>query len=84
MNIEKHKLLIDKVQIALESIRPFLQRDGGDVELIDVSENHEVSIKLTGTCASCNMRGMTMKNGIEESVKRAVPEIKSIIEVAGE
>jgi Fe-S cluster biogenesis protein NfuA len=84
MTVEEHKQLIDKVQISLESIRPFLQRDGGDVELIDVSQDFEVSIKLVGTCASCNMSGMTMKNGIEESVKRAVPEIKSIVEVAGE
>ncbi|MFY0673802.1 MAG: NifU family protein [Bacteroidia bacterium] len=84
MTVEEHKQLIDKVQIALESIRPFLQRDGGDVELIDVSKEFEVSIKLTGTCASCNMSGMTMKNGIEESVKRAVPEIKNIVEAVGE
>ena len=84
MTVEEHKHLIDKVQIALESIRPFLQRDGGDVELVDVSKDFEVSIKLTGTCASCSMSGMTMKTGIEESVKRAVPEIKSIVEAAGE
>lgn len=84
MTVEEHKQLIDKVQISLESIRPFLQRDGGDVELVDVSQDLEVSIKLVGTCASCNMSGMTMKTGIEESVKRAVPEIRSIVEVAGE
>ncbi len=84
MTIDEHKLLIDKVQIALESIRPFLQRDGGDVELVDVTTEKEVKIKLLGTCASCNMSGMTMKNGIEESVKRAVPEVRSIEEVKGE
>lgn len=82
MDLTQHKELIDKVEEALQSIRPFLQRDGGDVELIDVSEDHNVKIKLIGACASCTMSGMTMKNGIEQSIRQLVPQIQEIIEVA--
>lgn len=76
------KATIEKVEFALESIRPFLQRDGGDVELIDVSDDYTVSIKLLGNCKSCAMSTMTMQNGIEESIRRLVPKVTKIVEVA--
>ena len=66
-----------KIQIALDSIRPFLQRDGGDVELVDVTDNI-VKVRLTGACETCSMSTMTMKSGIEESIKNAIPEITSV------
>lgn len=81
MDLNRHKELIDKVETALDSIRPFLNKDGGDVELIDVTDTYDVSIKLIGACASCSMSAMTMKNGIEESIRRVVPQVKNIIEV---
>ncbi|MBI1184749.1 NifU family protein [bacterium] len=74
--------MIDKVEEALNSIRPFLQKDGGDVELIDVSDEMDVHIKLMGSCANCSMSNMTMKNGIEESIRRLVPQVRKIVEVA--
>ncbi len=76
--------LIDKVNGALESIRPFLQADGGDIELIHISEEMKVMVKLVGTCGTCSMSTMTMKAGVEESIKRLAPEIISVEAVSTE
>lgn len=64
----------DLVQSALGKIRPILQRDGGDVELVDVVDG-VVSVRLTGACKGCPMSQMTLKNGIEKFLKKEVPEI---------
>ena len=71
----------EQVQEALEEIRPALQRDGGDVELVDVSEDGIVSVKLTGHCAGCPMAQQTLKMGIEKVIKEKVPEIKEVVAV---
>ncbi|MCK4904672.1 NifU family protein [bacterium] len=68
----------EKVEKALSKIRPALQADGGDVELVDVSEDGIVKVKLTGACSGCPMAQMTLKNGIERVLKEEVPEIKSV------
>ena len=68
----------DKVQQALDSIRPFLQADGGDVELVDVNDQGVVFVRLTGACGGCPMSQMTLKAGIEERVKEQVPEVTSV------
>ena len=68
----------DKVELALQSIRPFLQRDGGDVELVNITDDNIVQVRLLGACESCCMSQMTLKAGIEESIKNAIPEIQSI------
>jgi Fe-S cluster biogenesis protein NfuA len=68
----------DKVQQALDSIRPFLQADGGDVELVDVNDEGVVFVRLTGACGGCPMSQMTLKAGIEERVREQVPEVKSV------
>ncbi len=68
----------EKVEAALALIRPTLQADGGDVELLDVKEGI-VSLKLTGACGGCPMSTMTLKNGIERILKHEVPEIKSVV-----
>ncbi|MHC4470927.1 MAG: NifU family protein [Planctomycetota bacterium] len=68
----------DKVQEALDSIRPFLQADGGDVELIDVNDEGVVFVRLVGACGGCPMSQMTLKAGIEERVKEQVPEVKAV------
>ena len=67
----------EKVQKIIDKIRPSLQADGGDVELIDVV-NGIVTVKLQGACAGCPMSQMTLKNGIERLVKQEIPEIKSV------
>ena len=70
----------EKVETALAQIRPSLQADGGDVELVDVSEG-VVKVKLTGACGSCPMATMTLRNGIEQIIKKQVPEIKEVVAV---
>jgi len=71
----------EKVQKAIEIIRPNLQADGGDVELIDVSPDGIVKVKLTGACHGCPMAQMTLKAGIEKVIKSQVPEIKEVVAV---
>ncbi len=66
-----------KVESALKEIRPSLQVDGGDVELVDV-ENGIVKVRLTGACAGCPMSQMTLKQGIESYIKKAIPEVLSV------
>ncbi|OGS34534.1 MAG: hypothetical protein A2474_07980 [Elusimicrobia bacterium RIFOXYC2_FULL_34_12] len=68
----------EKVEKALEKIRPFLKQDGGDVQLIDVTEDGIVKVKLLAACAGCPMASMTLKNGIEKAIKKEVPEVKSV------
>lgn len=69
----------EKVKEVLEKVRPNLQADGGDVELVSVSEDGIVTVKLTGSCAGCPMSQMTLKNGIERILKREVPEVKEVV-----
>jgi Fe-S cluster biogenesis protein NfuA len=64
-----------KIEDALNSIRPYLEADGGNVELIEITEDNVVRVELHGACKTCSMSTMTMKAGIEETIKRAVPEI---------
>jgi len=71
----------EKVQKAIDLIRPNLQADGGDVELVDVSSDGIVKVKLTGACHGCPMAQMTLKSGIEKVIKTHVPEIKEVIAV---
>lgn len=71
-------MLREKVEQALENIRPALQQDGGDLELIDVSDDGTVKIKLTGACGSCPMSQMTLKMGIEQRLRKEVPEVQLV------
>lgn len=68
----------DEVQAALEKVRPTLQRDGGDVVLVDVTDDGVVKVQLTGACKGCPMSQMTLKEGIEKFVKAEVPEVKIV------
>ncbi len=68
----------EEVKKALDDIRPNLQADGGDVELVNISEDGVVSVKLKGSCAGCPMSQMTLKMGIEKYLKKVVPEVKEV------
>lgn len=70
--------LRERVQTTLETVRPSLQADGGDVELIDVDENGVVKVKLQGACHGCPMAAMTLQMGIERILKSQVPEVTSV------
>lgn len=78
--IEKTDLK-EKVENALNNIRPFLQSDGGNIELIDITEDMTVQVKLLGNCDGCKMSVSTMKAGVESTIKNFVPEIKAVIAV---
>jgi Fe-S cluster biogenesis protein NfuA len=71
-------MLKEKVQSALEKVRPSLQADGGDVQLVDVNEEGVVKVKLMGACGGCPMSQMTLKMGIEKVLKQNVPEVKRV------
>jgi Fe-S cluster biogenesis protein NfuA len=70
-----------KVQKVIETIRPFLQADGGDIDLIDVTEEGIVKIRLTGACSGCPMSTYTLKMGVENKLKKEIPEIKNVEQV---
>ncbi|MDO8736915.1 MAG: NifU family protein [Thermoleophilia bacterium] len=71
-------MLREQVENALKRIRPALQQDGGDLELIDVSDDGVVKVKLTGACGSCPMSQMTLKMGIEQRLKEEIPEVTTV------
>ena len=76
--------LVTKVKNVIEQIRPYLQADGGDVEYVNMTEDNTVNIKLLGMCGNCPHSQMTLKNGIEAAVIRALPEIKSVESVVAD
>ena len=71
-------ILISKIEASLDTMRPYLMSDGGNVEVVDVTDDMIVHLKLLGACSTCPQSFMTMKAGIETAVKQAVPEIKGI------
>jgi Fe-S cluster biogenesis protein NfuA len=82
MGIITDKTILSKIEVALEEIRPFLEADGGDINFIELTDEWVVKVKLIGACSSCNISMMTLKNGVEMAVKRAVPEVKEVIEIS--
>jgi len=70
--------LIKKVEAVIDQIRPYLEADGGNIKFIEVTEDNVVNVELQGACACCPMSVMTLKNGVEEAMKKAIPEIKSV------
>ena len=71
----------EKVETALDKIRPTLNADGGDVKLIDVSDDGVVKVQLTGACSGCPMSQMTLKMGIEKVLKEEIPEVKEVVSI---
>ncbi|MEL6916483.1 MAG: NifU family protein [Bacteroidota bacterium] len=78
MTSEQVKLNIEK---ALEEIRPFLQSDGGDISLISIDNDTSVKVKLEGACVGCSVNQMTLKSGVEMTIKKYVPQIEEVINV---
>ena len=70
-----------RIEAALNTIRPYLRADGGDVQIIDITESMDLHLKLLGACKTCSISEMTMTAGIEDAVKKAVPEIQNVIAV---
>ena len=79
--LPERKKMKEDVQKAIEKVRPGLQADGGDVELVEVTEDGIVKVKLTGACHGCPMAQMTLKMGIEKMIKQQVPSVKEVVSV---
>ena len=75
---KNRKQLKDRVEIALNNIRPFLQSDGGNIELVEITEDFTAKVKLMGNCDGCKMSVSTLKAGVESTIRNLVPEIKSV------
>lgn len=71
--------LLSKIEVALNNIRPYLEADGGNVKLLGVSEDMIVKLEMLGNCGSCPMSAMTLKAGVEEAIRKEVPEIKGVV-----
>ena len=74
----KNTSLIEKVENALDEIRPYLNKDGGDIKVVSIDNNNIANVELLGNCESCPMSPMTLKLGVEEAIKKNAPEIKGI------
>lgn len=70
--------LTTKVKNVIDQIRPYLQADGGDIQFLELTDDNVVNVELQGSCGSCPFSRMTLKNGVEEAMRRALPEIKSV------
>ncbi|NCP44970.1 MAG: hypothetical protein COW67_06685 [Flavobacteriales bacterium CG18_big_fil_WC_8_21_14_2_50_32_9] len=73
--------IIAQIHSSLDQIRPFLIDDGGDIEFIEITDDFVVKVKLLGACKSCSMSTMTLKGGVEETLKRFIPEIKGVVAI---
>jgi Fe-S cluster biogenesis protein NfuA len=76
------QIVISKIEAALEQVRPFLKADGGDISLVEITDDNIVRVKLHGACQGCSISHITMKAGVEEAIKNAVPEIITVEAVA--
>jgi len=77
------KILLERIDSALDDIRPHLAVDGGDVELVGITDDNWVQIKWLGNCESCNMSMMTMRAGIEQTIRLEVPEVSGVVAING-
>jgi Fe-S cluster biogenesis protein NfuA len=77
--MESEKEVIErKVKNLIEQVRPYLQQDGGDIRFVEITADNVVNVELTGACGSCPYSTMTLKNGVETTIRKAIPEIKSV------
>jgi len=73
------EILLPQVERALDTIRPYLEADGGNVKILEITEEKVVKLELLGACGTCPMSAMTLKAGVEDAIKRAVPEISAVL-----
>ena len=78
---DDRKKLNQKVQNVIEQVRPYLQADGGDINFIEITDDNVVNVELTGACGACPFSTMTLKNGVEATLKKVIPEIKEVVAV---
>ena len=73
--------LDQKIKNVIEQVRPYLQQDGGDISFVELTEDNIVNVELHGACGSCPFSTMTLKNGVEATLKKAIPEIKEVVAI---
>ena len=83
MSGAEHQALVERVDAALEEIRPHLKVDGGNIEVVEITDDMTVKVKWLGNCEFCSMSAMTMKAGVEQTLKSKVPEIQAIEAING-
>ena len=81
MGIITDQNVIDKIEEALTQVRPYLESDGGDIRLIEVTNDYVVKVKLLGACSECHVSVMTLKAGVEQAIKKVLPEIKEVVDI---
>ena len=78
MDQANHNALEIKIKNVLEQIRPYLQSDGGDIRFVELTEDNVVNVELTGACGSCPYSIITLKNGVETAIRKAIPDVKAV------
>ncbi len=78
---DERKKLNQKVINVIDQVRPYLQQDGGDINFIEVTDDNVVNVELTGACGSCPFSTMTLKNGVEATLRKVLPEIKEVVAI---
>ena len=81
MGIITDQKILDKVEDDLNQVRPYLESDGGDIRLIEVTDDFVVKVKLLGACSDCQVSMMTLKAGVEQAVKKVLPQVKEVVDV---
>jgi Fe-S cluster biogenesis protein NfuA len=76
--LENNEALSTKVKNLIEQVRPYLQQDGGDINFVEITDDFIVNVELTGACGSCPYSTMTLKNGVENTIRKAIPEIMGV------
>lgn len=79
METKENNKIHDQIKNELEKIRPYLQADGGDIELVEITEDFIVKVELTGACRGCPYSEQTLKAGVEQALKKEIPEVKKVI-----
>jgi len=78
MEAKDKELIIKKIENVLDQIRPYIQQDGGDIKFVELTNDNVVNVELQGACGTCPYSMMTLKGGVENAMKKAIPEIKSV------
>ena len=81
MGIITDSTVINKIEDALAQVRPFLESDRGDIRLIEVTDDYVVKVKLLGACSDCQVSMMTLKAGVEQAIKKVLPEVQKVVDI---
>jgi len=80
--MENRDDILNRIHTALNEVRPFLKSDGGDISLVDLEDDGTVKVQLHGACIGCSVNQMTLKSGVEMTIKKHAPEVTSVVEVS--